>query len=112
MKIDKRASDGVSILDLSGRLVIGNGGVELRESVRDLLETGENRVLLNMEAVSSIDSSGVGELVSAYTTASNQGGQLKLLNLPPQLHDVLVITRLASVFEIHDDEAEAVDSFS
>ncbi|OLT26127.1 anti-anti-sigma factor [Nocardiopsis sp. CNR-923] len=112
MKIDKRAADGVSILDLAGKLYIGVGDLKLRETVRDLLATGENRVLLNMAAVSSIDSSGVGELVSAYTTVSNQGGQLKLVNLPPKLHEVLLITRLAGIFEIYDDEAEAVDSFS
>ena len=112
MKITTRQVDGVTILDLSGRITLGEGSVLLRDAVRDLLAKGSKRILLNLGDVNYIDSSGIGELVSAYTTARNQGGELKLLNLTKKVHDLLQITKLYTVFDVKDDEASAVASFS
>jgi anti-sigma B factor antagonist len=112
MKVSTRQIDGVTILDLSGRITLGEGSVQLRDAVRDLLANGSKRILLNLGDVNYIDSSGIGELVSAYTAARNQGGDLKLLNLTKKVHDLLQITKLYTVFDIKDDEAGAVTSFS
>jgi len=112
MKVTTRQVDGVTILDLSGRITLGEGSVQLRDSVRDLLAKGQKHILLNLGDVNYIDSSGIGELVSAYTTARNQGGELKLLNLTKKVHDLLQITKLYTVFDVKDDEAKAVSSFS
>lgn len=112
MKITTRQVDGVTILDLSGRITLGEGSVMLRDAVRDLLAKGSKQILLNLGDVNYIDSSGIGELVSAYTTARNQGGELKLLNLTKKVHDLLQITKLYTVFDVKDDEASAVASFS
>ena len=112
MKVSTRQVDGVTILDLSGRITLGEGSVQLRDAVRDLLGKGRKRILLNLGDVNYIDSSGIGELVSAYTTARNQGGDLKLLNLTKKVHDLLQITKLYTVFDIKDDEASAVASFA
>ena len=111
MKISVRTTEGVTIIEPVGKITIGVGDVALRESVLEVLETGELSILLNLEGVSTIDSSGVGEMVSAYTTVSNRGGKLKLLNLPPKVQDILQITQLITVFEVFDDEAEAIASF-
>jgi anti-sigma B factor antagonist len=112
MKVSTRQVDGVTILDLSGRITLGEGSVQLRDAVRDLLAKGQKNVLLNLGDVNYIDSSGIGELVSAYTTARNQGGELKLLNLTKKVHDLLQITKLYTVFDVKDDEASAVASFT
>jgi anti-sigma B factor antagonist len=112
MKSSTRQVNGVAIVDLSGRITLGEGSVVLREVVRDLLGKGQKRILLNLGDVSYIDSSGIGELVSAYTTVRNQGGELKLLNLTKKVHDLLQITKLYTVFDIKDDEASAVRAFS
>lgn len=112
MKITTRQVDGVTILDLSGRITLGEGSVMLRDAVRDLLAKGSKHILLNLGDVNYIDSSGIGELVSAYTTARNQGGELKLLNLTKKVHDLLQITKLYTVFDVKDDEASAIASFS
>lgn len=112
MKITTRQVDGVTILDLSGRITLGEGSVMLRDAVRDLLAKGSKQILMNLGDVNYIDSSGIGELVSAYTTARNQGGELKLLNLTKKVHDLLQITKLYTVFDVKDDEASAVASFS
>jgi anti-sigma B factor antagonist len=112
MKISTRQVDGVTILDLSGRITLGEGSVVLRDAVRDLLTKGQKHILLNLGDVSYIDSSGIGELVSAFTTVRNQGGELKLLNLTKKVHDLLQITKLYTVFDIKDDEASAVASFT
>jgi len=112
MDIKERQLVGVSILDLSGRITIGEGDIQLREAVRGLLEQGKTKILLNLAAVSTLDSSGIGELVSSYMTTTSRGGKLKLLNLPPKVQDLLMITRLITVFEVYDNEAEAVSSFS
>ena len=112
MKVSSRQVDGVTILDLSGRITLGEGSVQLRDAVRDLLAKGQKHILLNLGDVNYIDSSGIGELVSAYTTARNQGGELKLLNLTKKVHDLLQITKLYTVFDVKDDEVSAISSFS
>jgi len=111
MKISTRQVDGVTILDLSGRITLGEGSVQLRDAVRDLLTKGQKHILLNLADVNYIDSSGIGELVSAFTTVRNQGGELKLLKLTKKVHDLLQITKLYTVFDIKDDEAQAIASF-
>jgi anti-sigma B factor antagonist len=111
VKISTRQVDGTTILDLSGRITLGEGSVQLRDAVRDLLNKGQKHILLNLGDVNYIDSSGIGELVSAFTTAKNQGGELKLLNLTRKVHDLLQITKLYTVFDVKDDEASAIASF-
>ena len=112
MKTSTRQVDGVTIVDCSGRITLGEGSVILRDTVRDLLSKGQKKILLNLGDVNYIDSSGIGELVSAFTTVRNQGGELKLLNLTKKVHDLLQITKLYTVFDVKDDEAAAVKSFS
>src|SRR5579871_4110288 len=112
MKASTRQVDGVTIVDLSGRITLGEGSVILRDTVRDLLGKNQKKILLNLGDVSYIDSSGIGELVSGFTTVTNQGGQLKLLNLTKRVKDLLQITKLYTVFDVHDDEATAVRSFT
>jgi anti-sigma B factor antagonist len=112
MKLKTRQVDGVTILDCSGRITLGEGSVQLRDAVRDLLSKGSKKILLNLGDVTYIDSSGIGELVSAFTTVRNQGGDLKLLNLTKKIHDLLQITKLYTVFDVKDDEASAVASFA
>jgi anti-sigma B factor antagonist len=112
MKSNTREVGGVAVVDLNGRITLGEGSVVLRDQVRDLLAKGQKKILLNMGEVSYIDSSGIGELVSALTTVRNQGGELKLLNLTKKVHDLLQITKLYTVFDIKDDEAAAVGSFA
>jgi anti-sigma B factor antagonist len=112
MKVSTRQIDGVTILDLSGRITLGEGSVQVRDAVRDLLGKGSKKILLNLGEVNYIDSSGIGELVSAFTTVRNQGGDLKLLNLTKKVHDLLQITKLYTVFDVKDDEASAVASFA
>ncbi len=112
MKFKTRQVDGVTILDLNGRITLGEGSVTLRDAVRDVLAKGSNRILLNLANVDYIDSSGIGELVSAYTTVKNSGGELKLLQLTKKVHDLLQITKLYTVFDVKDDEASAISSFT
>jgi len=112
MKVSTRQVDGVTILDLSGRITLGEGSVTLRDTIRDLLAEGKKSILLNLGDVNYIDSSGIGELVSAFTTVKNQGGSLKLLNLTKKVHDLLQITKLYTVFDVQEDEASAVASFA
>ena len=111
MKITKRERDGVIILEVEGKVTIGKGDVVLRETVHDAIGDKAVKMLINLGQVTTIDSSGVGELVSAFTTATNRGGKLKLVNLPPKVNDILQITQLITVFETFDDEEEAVRSF-
>jgi anti-sigma B factor antagonist len=111
VKISSRQVDGVTVLDLHGRITLGEGSVQLRDTVRDLLSKGQKKILLNLADVNYIDSSGIGELVSAFTTVKNQGGELKLLNLTRKVHDLLQITKLYTVFDVKDDEASAIGSF-
>ena len=111
MNIKQRQVDNVTILDVDGKITIGIGDVAVRDAVQTALAGGSKNILLNLGGVSTIDSAGVGELVSAYTTVTNRGGSLKLVNLPAKVNDILQITQLITVFEIHDDEQEAIDSF-
>src|ERR1700742_335917 len=112
MKASTRQVDGVTIVDLSGRITLGEGSVVLRDSIKDLLGKGQKRILLNLGDVSYIDSSGIGELVSAFTSVRNQGGELKRLNLTKKVHDLLQITKLYTVSDVKDDEAAAISAFS
>ena len=111
MRATIRQVSSVSVVDLSGRITLGEGCSQLRELIRDLLSKGHNKLLLNLGDVTYIDSSGIGELVSGFTAVSNAGGQLKLLNLTKKVHDLLQITKLLTVFDVHEDEAKAVSSF-
>jgi anti-sigma B factor antagonist len=111
MKASTRQVSGVTIVDMNGRITLGEGSVILREAVKDLLAKGQKKILLNLGDVTYIDSSGIGELVSAFTSVRNQGGELKLLNLTKKVHDLLQITKLYTVFDIKDDEASAVQSY-
>ncbi|MFQ5525736.1 MAG: STAS domain-containing protein [Thermoanaerobaculia bacterium] len=111
MKVAIRHREGVTILEPKGKITIGVGDIALRDAVIDTLEAGALNILLDLGDVSTIDSSGVGEMVSAYTTVTNRGGKLKLLNLPPKVADILQITQLITVFEVFDDEDEAIGSF-
>src|SRR5690348_10971496 len=96
---------------MSGRITLGEGSLVLRDPIRDLLSKGQKKILLNLGNVTYIDSSGIGELVSAFTSVRNQGGELKLLNLTKKVHDLLQITKLYTVFDIKDDETAAVGAF-
>ncbi len=112
MKASTRQVDGITIVDLSGRITLGEGSVVLRDTIKDLLGKGQKKILLNLGDVSYIDSSGIGELVSAFTSVRNQGGELKLLHLTKKVHDLLQITKLYTVFDVKDDEASAIAAFS
>ncbi len=111
MKITKRERDGVIILEVEGKVTIGKGDVVLRETVHEAIGDRAVKMLINLAQVTTIDSSGVGELVSAFTTATNRGGKLKLVNLPPKVNDILQITQLITVFEVFESEDEAIKSF-
>jgi anti-sigma B factor antagonist len=111
MKVTTRQVDGVTILDLSGRITLGEGSVTLRDTVRDVVAKGSKNILLNLGDISYIDSSGIGEMVSAFTSVKNAGGELKLLNLTKKVQDLLQITKLYTVFDIWDNEASAVSAF-
>jgi anti-sigma B factor antagonist len=111
LTINERNAGNVTILDLDGRITIGEGSVQLREAVRRLLEQGHKNLLIDLGKVDYVDSSGIGELVSCYTTTKNQAGQLKLLNLTKKIKDLLSITKLLTVFETFEDEGEALKSF-
>jgi anti-sigma B factor antagonist len=112
MNVNRRQKGDVTILDLKGKITIGAGDIALRNAVQDALSSGSTNIVLNMKDVTTIDSSGVGELVSAYTTATNRGSKVKLANLPNKVQDILVITQLITVFDVFDNEDEAVASFS
>ena len=111
LDLKERQAGDVTILDLSGEVRIGDSSVALRESVRNLADQGKKKLLLNLAGVKYIDSSGIGELIANYTTMSRQGGQLKLLNLTEKVQNLLVITKLLTVFDSYDNEAEALKSF-
>src|SRR5215469_6007646 len=111
LKTNNRQVDGVTIVDLSGRITLGEGSIVLRDTVRDLVGKGRKNILLNLADVTYIDSSGIGELVSAFTSVRKEQGELKLLKLTKKVHDLLQITKLYTVFDIKDEEAEAINSF-
>jgi anti-anti-sigma factor len=111
MQLSTRTRDDVTIIDLKGKITIGAGDLELRNAVTQAVNDGAKKLLINLSDVTTIDSSGVGELVSSYTTAKNRGVQLKLVNLPAKVQDVLTVTQLITVFDVYDTEDEAVRSF-
>ena len=111
MKAMVRQVDSVTVVDVSGRITLGEACKQLRDVIRGELGKGHKNLLLNLADVTYIDSSGIGELVSAFTAVSNQGGQLKLLHLTKKVHDLLQITKLYTVFDVRDDEAVAISSF-
>ncbi len=112
MKATNRQVDGVAVVDMSGRITLGEGSVVLRDTIRDLIGKGNKKILLNLGDVTYIDSSGIGELVSAFTAVRRENGELKLLNLTKKVHDLLQITKLYTVFDIKDDEATAIKAFT
>ena len=111
LDVKERQAGDVTILDLSGEVRIGEGAVALRDSIRNLADQGKTKVLLNLAGVKYMDSTGVGELIANYTTVTRQGGQLKLLSLTEKIQNLLVITKLLTVFDSYENEAEALKSF-
>jgi anti-sigma B factor antagonist len=111
LEVNERQAGDVTILDMSGSVRMGEGAISLRNSIRGLVEDGKKKILLNLGGVKNIDSSGIGELIANYTTVSRDGGQLKLLNLTDKIRNLLVITKLLTVFDSYDNEPEALNSF-
>ncbi|MFZ2493982.1 MAG: STAS domain-containing protein [Thermoanaerobaculia bacterium] len=111
MKATTRSVDGVEIIRLEGKITIGAGDTQLREVITNAISSGTNKILLDMSGVTTIDSSGIGELVGAFTTVANRGGKLKLLHLPAKLNELLHVTQLITVFEVYEDEPTALKSF-
>ncbi len=112
VNLSTRQVGDVSVIDVAGRITLGEGSSALRDTLRDMVGKGQKKILLNLGEVSYIDSSGIGELVSAFTTVTNNGGQLKLLNLTKRVKDLLQITKLYTVFDIHETEVSAIRSFT
>ena len=112
MQIDERAIGDVVILDVKGRVMLGEGDEVLKDKINSILNQGRKKIILNLAAVPYIDSAGLGEVVRTYTTVSRQGGQLKLLNVTKRITDLLAITKLLTVFDTYDSESEAVQSFA
>ncbi|HKP38588.1 MAG TPA: STAS domain-containing protein [Pyrinomonadaceae bacterium] len=111
LNINQRQAGDVTVLDMDGEVRIGDSSTALRSSIRSLVADGNKKILLNLAGVKYIDSSGIGELIANYTTVGRGGGQLKLLNLTDKVQDLLVITKLLTVFDVYDNEAEALGSF-
>ena len=111
LEVNERQAGDVTILDMSGAVRIGEGAIALRDAIRGLADSGKKKILLNLAGVNYVDSSGIGELIANYTTVSRQGGQLKLLNLTDRIQNLLVITKLLTVFDAYEDEGEALKSF-
>jgi len=111
LEVTERQAGDVTILDMNGSVRMGEGAISLRNSIRGLSDGGKKKILLNLGGVKNIDSSGIGELIANYTTVSRDGGQLKLLNLTDKIQNLLVITKLLTVFDSYDNETEALNSF-
>lgn len=111
MKVNTRDADGVRIIELQGKITIGAGDTQLRDVIIKSVEEGQKNILLDMGGVTTLDSSGIGELVGSYTTVANRGGKLKLLHLPSKISDLLQVTQLITVFEVYEDEKQAIASF-
>lgn len=111
LNISERQAGDVTILDLDGKITIGEGSVALRSTIRRLLGDGKNKILLNLGGVGYVDSSGIGELVSSFTAVNKEGGTLKLLNLTQKIQDLLAITKLLTVFDTFDNEGDALSSY-
>jgi anti-sigma B factor antagonist len=112
LTLDTRNAGNVAILDVSGRVTLGEGASQLRENLREMANSGSRNILLNLARLSYLDSTGIGVLVSSFATLSNAGGQLKLLNLSSRVKDLLLVTKLYTVFEVFTDETAAVASFA
>ena len=112
VKLNTRQVGDVSVVDVAGRITLGEGSSALRDTLRGMVGKDQKKILLNLGEVSYIDSSGIGELVSGFTTVTNSGGELKLLNLNKRVKDLLQITKLLTVFDVHEDEAAAIRSFA
>lgn len=112
VKLSSRQVGDVTVIDAAGRITLGEGASAFRDAIRDLAAKGNKKLLLNLGEVSYIDSSGIGEMVSGFTSVTNNGGQLKLLGLSKRIKDLLQITKLYTVFDVYDDEAQAIRSFS
>lgn len=112
MQIEERVVGDVTILDIKGKMTLGEGDELLKDKINSLVSQGHKKLVLNLEGVPYIDSAGLGEIVRTYTTVSRQGGKLKLLNLTKRIEDLLSITKLLTVFEVFDSEDEAVNSFA
>jgi len=112
LSINRRQAGDVAILDLNGEVRIGDSATALRGAIRELVAAGNSKILLNLAGVRYIDSSGIGELIANYTTVGRTGGQLKLLSLTDKVQDLLVITKLLTVFDVYEAEAEALSSFN
>jgi anti-sigma B factor antagonist len=111
MDIKERVVEGVSVLDISGKIVLGEGDIQVKDRIKDLLADGQRSILLNLGDVSYIDSAGLGALISGYTTVKREGGQLKLVNLTKRIKDLLAITKLITVFDTYENENDAIDSY-
>lgn len=112
LTIAERQAGDVTILDLEGRVTIGEGSVALRNTIRQAIADGKRKIILNLAGVSYVDSSGIGEIVSSFTTVNKEGGTLKLLNLQQKIQDLLAITKLLTVFEVFENEGDAVSSYN
>ncbi len=112
VKLTTRQVGDVTVVEASGRITLGEGASSFRDTIRELVASGHKKLLLNLAEISYIDSSGIGEMVSAFTTVANQGGAMKLLNLTKRVQDLLQITKLYTVFEVFDDEPAAIRSFA
>lgn len=111
MQLSTRRIGGVAVVDINGAITYADGSVKLHETVRDLLNEDNRKILLNLREVHYIDSSGLGELMRSYTSVRNQGGEMKVANLTPRVHDLLKMTRMDAIFRINDDETAAIGSF-
>jgi anti-sigma B factor antagonist len=111
LKITERRSNGVVILDLEGNIRLGDGSIDFRQHIRQLVQDGEKRILLNLESIAYVDSSGLGELVAGFTSVQKIGGEIKLVHLTRRVNELMMITKLLTVFDIYDNEAEALRSF-
>ena len=111
LEVNQRQAGDVTILDMNGAVRIGEGSITLRDAIRGLADEGKKKIILNLAGVNYVDSSGIGELIANYTTVSRQGGQLKLRNLTDRIQNLLVITKLLTVFDAYEDESEALKSF-
>src|SRR5689334_1037612 len=112
LSINIRSNSGITVVDVSGRITMGDGAATLRETLRAMPREGHKRILLNLAETSTVDSSGLGVLVGAFASIASHGGEIKLLNLTKRVKDLLLITKLFTVFEVFDDETLAVRSFS
>ena len=111
MKSNARDVGDIRVLELGGKITIGSGDVKIRELISQAVEDGKQNILFDLGGVTAIDSSGIGEMVACYTTVTKRGGQLKLMHLSPKISDILQVTQLITVFDVFDDEREAIGSF-